>query len=708
MDHSENLAAIALLQDKPHILGIRAEKRFLLLRECEGYLGRQKERLGPKFRKVKAITEYCDENGISPQTFYRWYAFYKTKGIEGLLPGYKRRGSPYRSMILPLIEEIVEEAEPHKGYMAGFQQLKTKCTDHGVKLPNYATFLRLVKAEGLSDCFTHSHPVSIPEPGKVEDQRKTPKVEAPYIPDEPGWMRITNKKAFNVAICKYNLILPFLDPALNLKEKKKLFQEITEKLHFALPGVAFKISPGTLYRLIASFKREGFEALVPQYFTRKERRRSNDHTHVQLTIDPKNPLAVLGEIREIIKAHPLIPSETKSVSVRLLDESISSINSAVARYKPLGIAPPLTKEEIALLEAHRLGPSVKYRMKAMTILMANKNRTMLEIMAETDRPLSTIYRWLQKFKDERTEFIVQKRHSPAQKLLKQDRKTRIVDILHASPSLYGINRTSWSYPTLTQAYNQLYNDKVSESIVGRALKTIGYSWRRARKVLTSKDPQYREKVDRVLAVLQNLQEGEAFFFIDEAGPYQVRKWGGKSLTLGEDVQTVPQFQKPKGRVMLIGALEAVTNQMTWAWIENKGVQTICTFLTLLHEKYAAFAKLFLTWDALSSHRSKTVSKLIDKMNSDARNGIGPSIEIVPLPNNSQFLNVIESVFSGMKKAVVHNSDYQLAEEMRVAIAKHFESRNAFFKENPKRAGNKIWDKQFFDLDRIKGGVFKRM
>lgn len=58
-----------------------------------------------------------------------------------------------------------------------------------------------------------------------------------------------------------------------------------------------------------------------------------------------------------------------------------------------------------------------------------------------------------------------------------------------------------------------------------------------------------------------------------------------------------------------------------------------------------------------------VSKLIDKMNSDARNGIGSSIEIVPLPNNSQFLNVIESVFSRMKNAVVHNSDYQSAEEM---------------------------------------------
>ncbi len=458
-----------------------------------------------------------------------------------------------------------------------------------------------------------------------------------------------------------------------------------------------------------SFKRTGFEALVPKYFTRERHDRPDEKLEIRLDLDIKNPLGSLKQLRNSIEGNLLIEPEIKKVTLSLLDESISHIDAAVAKYKPLCFEPPLATDEIQTLEGYRAGPSARHSAKATSVLMANNHRTILEIISETGRPLSTIYRWIKDFREQRTKFIKHKRHHPQRELLYQDRRTRIVDILHASPSLYGINRASWSYPTITQAYNELHDDKVSESIVGRMLKTIGYSWRRARKVLTSKDPQYREKVQRVLDVLQNLRKGEAFFFIDEAGPYQVRKYGGKCLTLEKELRVVPQFQKPKGRVMLIGGLEALSNQMTWTWIDNKGVDTMCTFIKILHREYTTFSKLYLTWDALSSHRSKSVSKLIDQLNNDAiKRGTGPCIEIVPLPNNSQFLNVIESVFSGMKKAVVHHSDYQSTEEMKAAISRHFADRNAFFKENPKRAGNKIWDKQFFDIERIQGGVFKRM
>jgi hypothetical protein len=84
------------------------------------------------------------------------------------------------------------------------------------------------------------------------------------------------------------------------------------------------------------------------------------------------------------------------------------------------------------------------------------------------------------------------------------------------------------------------------------------------------------------------------------------------------------------------------------------------------------------------------------------------ISIVPLPSRAQFLNVIESVFGGMKKAVIYNSDYGSKKEMEEAIARHFEERNLFFQHNPKRAGNKIWDKEAFDLNKLPGGLFKKM
>ena len=63
--------------------------------------------------------------------------------------------------------------------------------------------------------------------------------------------------------------------------------------------------------------------------------------------------------------------------------------------------------------------------------------------------------------------------------------------------------------------------------------------------------------------------------------------------------------------------------------------------------------------------------------------------LAPLPSNAQFLNVIESVFSGMAKAIIHNSDYQSVDECKIAIDRYFLERNQAFLDNPKRAGGKI-------------------
>jgi hypothetical protein len=61
----------------------------------------------------------------------------------------------------------------------------------------------------------------------------------------------------------------------------------------------------------------------------------------------------------------------------------------------------------------------------------------------------------------------------------------------------------------------------------------------------------------------------------------------------------------------------------------------------------------------------------------------------------------------MKRAVTNNSDYGSKAEMEAAIARHFEERNVYFQANPKRAGNKIWDEGSFDVEKLRGGLFKR-
>jgi transposase len=107
-----------------------------------------------------------------------------------------------------------------------------------------------------------------------------------------------------------------------------------------------------------------------------------------------------------------------------------------------------------------------------------------------------------------------------------DRARRILEVFHHKPTTFGISRTTWTQPALLKVYEQSCGEIISRSTLARILRRAGYRWRKARRVLTSPDPSYHEKVELLLNTLRSLREDEMFFFLDEWEPTQVRKRGG--------------------------------------------------------------------------------------------------------------------------------------------------------------------------------------
>ena len=188
----------------------------------------------------------------------------------------------------------------------------------------------------------------------------------------------------------------------------------------------------------------------------------------------------------------------------------------------------------------------------------------------------------------------------------------------------------------------------------------------------------------------------------------MKKYGGRAYTPKGITATFPQNAEPKGSVTLSGALSATTNQVSWNYSGSKDTQAMIDLIEILFNQHYDKTRLVVTWDAASWHRSKDLVEWIDKFNASTRlGGAGPIIELVPLPRGSQFLDVIEAVFSGMKRAVIHQSDYRSKEEMKTAISRHFLDRNSYFKKNPKRVGKKIWEIDFFsDPENIRSGNYR--
>jgi hypothetical protein len=349
---------------------------------------------------------------------------------------------------------------------------------------------------------------------------------------------------------------------------------------------------------------------------------------------------------------------------------------------------------------------------AVTIL-ENRYMPLPEISKKIERPVKRLRKWIRIFNYFGVEglkgILFNRFRGTSIKREKMALRTkRLLEIIHHKPNYYGVNRSSWNRPALARVYREHCGETISLSTVSSSLKAAKYTIKKARKVLTSPDPDYREKVDGLLKTLHSLRSDEMLFFIDELGPLKVKKYGGRTYVRVNDAPTYPQRQAEKGSLSMAGALSATTNQVTWMYIKAKDSSSMIDLIEILFNQYHLKKKLYVTWDCASWHSSNALVSWIEAFNAETeKSGGGPIIEFIPLPTSSQFLDVIESVFSGMKRCIIHNSDYQSETDMKTAISQHFRERNDHFRENPKRVGKKIWEIDFFrDIDAIKSGNYR--
>jgi transposase len=101
-------------------------------------------------------------------------------------------------------------------------------------------------------------------------------------------------------------------------------------------------------------------------------------------------------------------------------------------------------------------------------------------------------------------------------------------LLHEPPSLSGHNRTTWRMEDLQKTLAER-GFRVGREIIREAIRKSGFRWRSAKVVLTSHDPEYREKLARVREVLSNLDDDERFFSVDEYGPFAIKAKPGRVL-----------------------------------------------------------------------------------------------------------------------------------------------------------------------------------
>jgi transposase len=113
--------------------------------------------------------------------------------------------------------------------------------------------------------------------------------------------------------------------------------------------------------------------------------------------------------------------------------------------------------------------------KAVTIL-ENGNLSPEKIASKIERPGARVEEWITAFNRYGIDGLNRPRkpRRKGQRKAARDQKApRILEILHAKPSVYGINRSNWTIPSLLE--EQEHKEIVGKTTIGRALKQFGFA-----------------------------------------------------------------------------------------------------------------------------------------------------------------------------------------------------------------------------------------
>jgi transposase len=193
--------------------------------------------------------------------------------------------------------------------------------------------------------------------------------------------------------------------------------------------------------------------------------------------------------------------------------------------------------------------SLRYRNRATAIFAKYKGIPISAIASILGLQRNSVRSFVNKFNSCGIEQLCDFSRKKAKKFQEPKYVEMVFKILHSPPSCYGFNRTSWRMEDLHKTLSK-EEHSLSKPYIQKIIKNAGYRFLKAKKVLTSSDPQYLEKLKEITNILKNLKSNEKFFSIDEFGPFAIKMQGGRSWVPQCENRTVPQWQKNKGHLIL--------------------------------------------------------------------------------------------------------------------------------------------------------------
>jgi transposase len=185
---------------------------------------------------------------------------------------------------------------------------------------------------------------------------------------------------------------------------------------------------------------------------------------------------------------------------------------------------------------------------------------------------------------------------------KQEAKEAILHTVRREPSQFGKSTSRWSLSYIADVCKWLQVN--TPSGLSKLLKRLGISYKRGRSYIYSPDPNYQQKMDSIAQCLLKAwyaPEKYALLYQDEFTIY-------RQPTLSRDYEQMGKFQplarrsyKSDTEFRGIGALNAVTGQVTYHQASKANIRQLTVFYDMVVEDYPQLETIYMVEDNWPVH-----------------------------------------------------------------------------------------------------------
>ena len=239
----------------------------------------------------------------------------------------------------------------------------------------------------------------------------------------------------------------------------------------------------------------------------------------------------------------------------------------------------------------------------------------------------------------------------------------ICRVARTPPQQAGRPFTTWSLTKLVEHLAAAHRLLVSTETVRQVLRAAGVRWQATKTWKASRDPEFRQKMNRILDLYDRsaagtIPDGGRVICADEFGPLNLQPRPGRGwFPTRRPARLRATYNRYGGVRHMLAALDLASGQLFYRLRDRKRWQEFLAFLRQLRARFPR-GRLYVVCDNFSPHRKAEV----------ARWCADHDVELVFTPTHASWLNWIESEFTALRYFTLDGSDYPSHAAQEAAIA----------------------------------------